>query len=279
MRKLHPLLILLPLLVLIAPLRAQTKGIATFGGLKNLEFIGQYYNGGTGSLGSGPGKDLHLEFTSNAQAIVSASKGGSGNFIGNPGAYPVMFFQTGKDIVVNATAGIQVGMWFTYSALQPGTFTVYDGPNGTGNILASIALSPNNSGCNTYKMCVWSPVGVPLSTTAGSLRSSGAANFLAIGAIHLGVKLPTSTALTSSPNPSLQGEAVMFTATVSATGAVPVGTVRFKTGDTVVGEIPVVGNSASITLPSLPVGTTKISAIFRGTGFVTSTANLLQTVN
>jgi len=84
------------LLFLAAPLWAQTTGIATFGGLKNLEFVNNYYNGGTGSMGSGPAsKNLHLEFTANAQAIVSGAKGGSGNFINNPGGYPVMFFQSG----------------------------------------------------------------------------------------------------------------------------------------------------------------------------------------
>jgi Bacterial Ig-like domain (group 3) len=278
-RKLKSLLLAISLLVLVAPLSAQTKGIATFGGLKNLEFVNDFYNGGKGSLGSGPGKDLQLQFASNAQVIVSASKGGSGNFINNPGAYPVMFFQTGKDVVMTATAGVSVGLWFSYSALQPGTATVYDGPNGAGNILASITLSPNNSGCNTYKMCIWSPVGVTLTTPAGSIRFSGAANFLVIGAIHLGVKLPTSTVLTSSQNPSVQGQSVTFTATVSATGAVPIGTVRFKTGNVIVGEIPVVSGTASITLSNLPVGPTKISAIFRGAGFVTSTATLIQTVN
>ena len=280
MRKSCPLMFALSLLLSASQLGAQTKGIATFGGLKNLEFINNYYNGGTGSMGSGPAKkDLHLEFTANAQVIVSANKGGSGNFINNPGGYPVMFFQTGTDIVINATAGVTTGLWFTYSALQPGTATLYDGPNGTGNILSSIALTLNDSGCVTYKMCIWSPVGVPLSTPVASIRFSGTANYLAIGAIHLGANLPTSTALTSSQNPSAVGESVTFTATISAIGAAPVGTVRFKTGNVIVGEIPVVAGTASITLSSLPAGSTKISAIFRGTGFVTSTANLIQVVN
>ena len=262
-----------------SPLFAQTKGIASFGGLKNLEFINDFYNGGTGSLGSGPGKDLQLTFPGNAQAIVSGAKGGSGNFTGNPGGTPVMFFQTGKDVVVDINAGVTTGLWFSYSALQPGTFTLYDGAHGTGNILASISLTPNNVGCTGYKMCVWSPVGVPLTTTAHSMRFSGTANFLAIGAIHFGVKLPITMILASSLNPSLQGDAVTFTATISATGALPIGTVRFKTGNVVVGEIPVVSGTASITLSSLPLGTTKITAIFRGEGFVTSTATLLQSVN
>ena len=267
-------------LCLTVSLFAQTKGVVSFGGLKNLEFVNQFYNGGEGGLGSGPPpKNLHLEFTSNAQAIVSAAHGGSGNFIGNPGGTPVMFFQTGKDVIVNATEGVSVGLWFSYSALQPATATVFDDANGTGNVLASITLTPNNVGCNTYKMCVWSPVGVPLVTPAASIRFSGTANFLAIGTIHLGVKLPTSTVLTSSQNPSVRGQPVTFTATIAATGAVPAGTVQFKNNNVLLGEVVVSGNTASLTWSSLPAGDNIIRAVFRGTGFVTSSANLVQTVN
>ena len=190
-----------------------------------------------------------------------------------------MFFQTGTDVLVNATAGVSVGLWFSYSALQPGSITVYDGASGGGNILASITLTPNNTGCNTYKMCVWSPIGVPLTTNARSIRFSGVANFLAIGAIHFGVKIPTSIAIASSKNPSSQGESVTFTAMVSATGAAPVGTVTFKNGNKVLGQSSVVGGVASFALSTLPVGSSKITAVFRGDGFVTSTANLTQTVN
>lgn len=280
MRKLNAFMFALLMLLLAAPLSAQTKGNVTFGGLKNLEFVNNYYNGGTGSMGSGPpAKNLQLEFTNNAQAIISAVKGGSGNFVNNPGSSTAMFFQTGTSVVINATAGIGVGFWFNYSALQPGTVTVYDGANGTGTILASVALVPNNVGCNTYKMCVWSPVGIPLPTNALSIRFSGVANFLGIGTIHLGVTVPTSTAVTSTPNPSVTGQAVTFTAMVSGTGAAPVGAVKFKRGNILLGEIPVVGGVASVTVSDLPLGASKIVATFRGTGFATSQATLTQTVN
>jgi len=278
-RKVHlSLIALLPLLSLAAPLAAQTKGTVTFSGLKDLEFINNYYNGGTGSLGSGPGKDFQLEFTTNAQAIVSASKHGSGNYINNPGGSPVMFFGTGTSVVVNSIAGIDTAVWFFYSALQQGTVTIYDGPNGTGNILANVALTLNNSGCNTYKLCVWSPVGVPLSTTARSIRFSGAPNFLGIGAIHLGTKIPTLVTLTSSKNPSAQGEAVTFTAAVSATGAAPVGSVTFKSGNKALGTVAVAGGVAALTVSDLPVGSHTIRATFTGSGFATRSATVTQTV-
>jgi len=261
------------------PLLAQTKGIVTFGGLKNLELIQNYYDGGTGSLGSGPGKNFGLQFTSNAQAIVSAAKGGSGNFINNPGGYPVMFFQTGNGVTINATNLISTGLWFSYSALQPGAVTVFDGPNGTGNVLANVTLAPNNSGCTTYKLCVWSPVGIPLSAVAGSIRFSGNANFLAIGSLHLGVAIPTSIHLVSSQNPSVLGAPVTFTATVSATGTAPIGTVTFRASNKVVGVVNVVGGAASLTISTLKVGNTQITSKFQGTGFGSISTGLVQTVN
>jgi hypothetical protein len=272
--------ILILLFAIAIPAAAQTKGAVTFGGLKNLEFVNDYYNGGQGSLGSGPGKNFHLQFTSNAQAIVQAAKGGSGNFINDPGNFPVMFFQTGSSVVATATDGVNVALWFFYSAIQPGTATVYDGPNGTGNILTSITLTPNDAGCTTYKLCVWSAVGVPLTTPAGSIRFSGNANFLAIGTVHLGQALPTSTTFTSSPNPSSQGQPVTLTAVVTSTvGVLPAGTVTFKAENAVIGQVALVNGTASITVSTFPVGSTRISATFKGASFATSSGKQVQVVN
>jgi Bacterial Ig-like domain (group 3) len=267
-------LILLPTLS-----EAQAKGVVNFGGLKNLEFIDQFYDGGKGSLGSGPGPNLGLQFTANVQTIISASKGGSGNFINNPGGAPVMFFQTGNTVTMTATNGVGIAVWLYYSALQTGSATVYAGPDGTGTILASITLPPNNSGCNTYKLCVWSPVAVPLNTTAGSISFAGVPDYLAIGPVHLGSAIPTSMVLTSSQNPSVHGEAVTFTATVTATGTAPVGSVTFKAAGQVVGVVPVSGGVASKTLTSLKVGSTTINAKFQGNGFATVGKSLIQVVN
>ena len=255
------------------------KQTVTFGKLKNLEFIDQFYNGGTGSQGSGPGPNFGLTFTTNAQAIISASQGGSGNFINNPGKFPVMFFQTGSAVTMTAASGLQNAILLYYSALKNGNITVYAGPNATGNILASVNLPANNVGCNTYKLCVWSPVGVPLSAPAGSVSFQGVADNLAIGTIHLGVPLPTSMVLTSSQNPSGLGESVTFTAAVTATGAVAAGNVTFKAGTQVVGTVPLSGGVATITLSSLKTGSTRITAKFQGTGFNGVTRGLVQVVN
>lgn len=83
-------------------------------------------------------------------------------------------------------------------------------------------------------------------------------------------KASTSTSLTSSAHPSVFGQPVTFTATVSvnAPGAgAPAGTIVFKDGSTVIGTEPVsagTGEQASITVSNLSVGQHAISATYSG---------------
>ena len=76
----------------------------------------------------------------------------------------------------------------------------------------------------------------------------------------------TSTALTSSARTTYPGQAVSFTATVNTrTAPVPVGTVSFVQGSTVVATVPLNDGTASYTTNSLPVGTTAITAVYNST--------------
>jgi hypothetical protein len=62
----------------------------------------------------------------------------------------------------------------------------------------------------------------------------------------------TSTAtLTSSPNPSAQGQAVTFTATITSPTVKPTGPVTFTTGKTVLGTAQLSGGKAKLTISSL----------------------------
>ena len=76
----------------------------------------------------------------------------------------------------------------------------------------------------------------------------------------------TTTTLTSSPNPSTSGEAVTFTATVSSSaGAPPDGeTVNFMEDSTLLGTGTLSGGSAAFMTSSLPVGKSKIDAVYVG---------------
>lgn len=96
-------------------------------------------------------------------------------------------------------------------------------------------------------------------------------------------QVTTSTAVTSSVNPSTFGQQVQFTATItwSSTGA-PSGNVTFKDGGTTLGTpASVSGGVASILVSSLSVGSHSITATYNGdTNFSGSTSSAVsQTVN
>jgi len=90
----------------------------------------------------------------------------------------------------------------------------------------------------------------------------------------------TSTAtLTSSPNPSTQGQAVTFTAKISSPTVMPTGPVTFTVGKTVLGTAQLSRGKATLTISSLPVGSTKVTATYYGNSNISkSSASSVQTV-
>jgi ELWxxDGT repeat protein len=96
------------------------------------------------------------------------------------------------------------------------------------------------------------------------------------------VKLTTTTTLVSSENPSLTGQSVTFTATVSSLDAGTItGTVTFKDGAATIGSGPVSGGTATFTTSALAHGVHSITAEYGGdTNFGSSVSDpLSQTVN
>lgn len=92
-------------------------------------------------------------------------------------------------------------------------------------------------------------------------------------------RAPTTTATVSSPNDSLAGQSVTFTATVKAsTGAVPTGTMTFTLGSTTLGRVTVGGSSASLSISALPGGSSTVKATFTGSNFQGSSGSVTQVV-
>jgi hypothetical protein len=91
----------------------------------------------------------------------------------------------------------------------------------------------------------------------------------------------TSTAtLTSSPNPSTQGQAVTFTAKISSATVTPTGPVTFTAGKAVLGTGQLSGGKATLTISSLAVGSTTVSATYNGdSNIAKSSASVTQTVH
>jgi len=95
------------------------------------------------------------------------------------------------------------------------------------------------------------------------------------------VNIPTTTSLASAPNPSVTGQAVTLSATVTSAGGIPTGTVTFRDGATVLGTVTLVNGSASLSISTLAVGAHSLTAAYSGAGnFLASTsAAVAQTVN
>jgi hypothetical protein len=94
------------------------------------------------------------------------------------------------------------------------------------------------------------------------------------------VKETTSAAtLSSSPNPSTQGQAVTFTATITSPTVTATGPVTFTAGKTVLGTAQLSGGKAKFTTSTLPVGSTTATATYNGdSNIAESSASVTQTV-
>jgi len=78
-------------------------------------------------------------------------------------------------------------------------------------------------------------------------------------------KYTTTTALSSSPNPSNYGQAVTFTATVTSSGPnTPTGKVEFKDGTKLMASVTLSAGIATLTRSNLAVGTHPITAKYTG---------------
>jgi hypothetical protein len=94
-------------------------------------------------------------------------------------------------------------------------------------------------------------------------------------------KYPTTTTLTSSPNPSAHLQAVTFTVKVISVGPTPTGTVRFFDGTTAIpySGVALSGGIAKYTKTNLTVGTHPITAHYNGdASSATSTSAVVNQV-
>ena len=171
-------------------------------------FIEDFYNGGTSSAGTS-GPDVGVTFSPNARAIClftpgvapgvdcgNASRGGLGDPDSQEGG---LFFDDGDAAFMTVAAGFTGGLSFFYSTLtQPASVSVFDGPDGTGNLLATLALPVTGPGCDglPQSFCPFFPIEVSFTGTAQSVafdapaRQIGLDDVTFIGVIPLPAGLP-----------------------------------------------------------------------------------------
>lgn len=180
--------------MLAVPSAQAAPVVLTFEGATDLASVNNFYNGGTDSAGAS-GTNYGINFSSTSLALVDADVGGSGNIANEPSGQTVLFFNSSA-ATMNVAAGFNTGFSFFYAATSAGFVKVYDGLNGSGNVLATLNLAPNLGSCAgdpTGTYCTWTPVGVSFAGTARSVDFGGAANFIAFDDITLGAKDPGGT--------------------------------------------------------------------------------------
>ena len=181
-----------------------------------------------------------------------------------------------------STYGQSVTLTATVSSTTSGT------PTGTvvfrlgSTVLGTGTL--NASGVATYTTTAFQLPGGTLTLTA-DYQGDGTFAPSSGTTTHTVNSTSSTTQLTSSPNPSVYGQPVTFTATVIpglSGGATPTGTVTFRLGTTVLGTATLSGGVAvfTTTVGQLPVGTNVITADYAGDGtYDPSSASVTQTVN
>ena len=81
-------------------------------------------------------------------------------------------------------------------------------------------------------------------------------------------KYPTTTALSSSLNPSNYGQEVTLTATVTSAGPTPTRNVTFKNGSVTLGSRALnASGAATLTIAKIPVGANTLTATYNGDAF------------
>lgn len=164
----------------------------TFEGLKNNEAVENYYNGGYGGSGSGPGPSYGITFGSNALALITTAGGGTGNFTNPPSGDTELYFLSGSGDIMNVAAGFTTGFSFYYNGIEAGVVKVYSGANATGTLLASLTLPITPDAPHEFV-----PIGVTFAGTAMSVDFGGSANEIGFDNITLGASSPVAT-----PEPS-----------------------------------------------------------------------------
>jgi hypothetical protein len=107
-------------------------------------------------------------------------------------------------------------------------------------------------------------------------------NLASTSAVLNQVVLETTSAatLSSSPNPSAQGQAVTFTAKITSPTVTPTGPVTFTSGKTVLGTAQLSGGKATLIISTLAVGSTKVTVTYNGdSNIAKSSASVVQTVH
>ncbi len=223
------------------------------------------------------------------QPAGAAPVGGGGPFVGPYGA---------AALSITPTVGTQTGT-LTYGVGGQVTYTVTISSNGNGSQTTTPSVSGLPSGatgtfspsgsvtCNSANTPPCTVSSFTLTVTTLNTTAAGTTNFTvsvdknATGTLTIG-KLTSTTTLTSNINPSLAGQSLTFTATVSGAGPTPPsGSVTFRDGGANINcnNVALSGAQATCTISTLSIGSHSITATYSNdTNYNGSSDTLTQIV-
>jgi hypothetical protein len=207
----------------------------------------------------GVGSRIAVGSEGNAYVVGSAACG----FPTTPGAVQTTCKKNGDAFVTKVNAA--------------GSALVYSTYLGGGGIDSGADIAVDSVGNAYVTGFTSSPSGFP---TKNPLQPTNAGQYDAF-VTKIDMRTVPTITLSSSPNPSVYGQAVTFTAVVtSGLGAPPDGeTVSFMKGTKVLGTGTLSGGLASFTTSTLPAGTDSIKAVYVGdSNFAASTSKTLSQV-
>lgn len=218
---------------------------------------------GSGTLASGTATYSTSALAKGTHSIT-AVYGADGSFAGSQSVAFVQTVSTDASAIVLTAAPnpSNFGTAVTLSAALSG---------GNGTPTGTVVFK---DGTTILGMAVVSTTGFASFTTAAlvtgihvlSASYSGDASYssgIASATLNVG-GATTTVALASSKNPSMMGDSVTFTATVSSSVAGATGSVQFRDGVTSLGIVAVVGSTATLTISNLIIGNHVITATYLG---------------
>ena len=161
--------------------------VLDFEGIGDRNSVGNYYNGG-----GGVEKNYGITFSDNAQALVDADKGGSGNFGGEPSPDTVLWYRLGERYEISVQEGFDSEFSFWYSSINtPGSGTVYDKYS---NPLASFTLpiTSSDGGDPNGPFSPFYQIVVGFAGKAEHVKFTGGANDIGFDNITFGSDTPAS---------------------------------------------------------------------------------------
>ena len=248
------------------------------------------FSSGTTELGTAPLDGGAASLTTSAvlsvgNHTIKASYSGDNNFKTSAGTVVQTVNQDSTTATLVSSAspsvyGQSVTFTATVSANAPGSGT----PSGSVTFmdgttkLGTVTLSGGTASYNTAKLATG------LHTITAAYNGSSSFTTSSAELSQLVNQDDTATSLSSSLNPSTFGQAVTFTAIVTATApgsGTPTGTVTFYDGSTSLGTGNLSGGKATIKTSSLPVGSDPITVVYNAdNSFLTSSSDVLtQVVN